>query len=265
MPPIGFYQLPLSLEQESFSQLTGLVDLEQVAKGRQGNHLVHLQEQGIPIVRTTTQYNIPAHNFALQHHHLLQQLNEAVAQAPTLSLPPLVFNNALVEIYTQEYFKMKYHSDQALDLADGSYIALFSCYEHPEALTKRQLRTLKVRNKTTQKEFSFHLEHNSVLLFSLETNTQFSHKIVLEPAPQKKANVPENRWLGFTFRQSKTFIRFEEGTPYFADGTPLALAEEQQRRAFYHLRGQENKSQDFVYPLLPYTLSKGDLLPPKKN
>ncbi|MGH1338061.1 MAG: alpha-ketoglutarate-dependent dioxygenase AlkB [Aureispira sp.] len=263
MQTTGFYQLQLSLEKEHFARLATSVDFENITKGRQGNHLVQLQEQSVPIVRTTTQYTIPAHEFAPIHHQLIQQLNEVIKQSPTIPVLDLAFNNALIEIYTQEYFKMKYHSDQALDLDIGSYIALFSCYEYPETLTKRQLRTLKVKDKTTHEEFSFSLAHNSVILFSLETNTRFSHKIVLEPAPQKSAAIAENRWLGITFRQSKTFIHFEEGAPYFSNGAPLTLAEEQQQKTFYRLRGQENRSQDFVYPSLSYTLSQGDLLSPK--
>ena len=39
---------------------------------------------------------------------------------------------------------MKYHSDQALDLADNSYICIFSCYDNPI-----NLRTLRIKNKLT--------------------------------------------------------------------------------------------------------------------
>jgi hypothetical protein len=77
-----------------------------------------------------------------------------------------------------------------------------------------------------------------------------------------KEAIPENRWLGITFRTSETFIRFKENIPYLLDGTPLQLATEEERRNFYITRGQENKSMDFKYPTMNYTLSESDLMPP---
>ena len=75
--------------------------------------------------------------------------------------------------------------------------------------------------------------------------------------------LPDNKWLGITFRKSKTFIQFQNNLPYFANGKPLKLADEVQQREFYKLRGQENKSLDFDYPSIAYTLSKSDTLLPK--
>ena len=118
---------------------------------------------------------------------------------------------------------------------------------------------MKIQNKTTEEEFEFILENNTVIVFSLPTNTAFSHKIVLETS-QPDA---DNEWLGITFRQSKTFIHFRENLPYFVDGTPLKMADETESKAFYKLRGQENNSLDFIYPPLAYTLSEGDMLLPK--
>lgn len=260
----GFYFLELPLEVNLFAELEQSAQFEATGKGRWGNHLVRTGEQGIPMVRTTTQYNIPPMEFAPVHERIIQNLNRALANDSSCPIEQVHFNNALIEVYTQAYFKMKYHSDQALDLATDSFIALFSCYEDPANLSHQQKRKLKIRNKTTLQETTFVLEHNSVILFSTATNTQFSHKIVLEPAPQNNRVQAENRWLGITFRQSKTFVHFESGIPYFTNGKALVLADQAQRKEFYTLRGQENRSQDFIYPSLNYTLSIGDTLTPQK-
>lgn len=39
-------------------------------------------------------------------------------------------------------------------------------------------------------------------------------------------------------------------------------ADDEQRREFYQLRRRENKETDFIYPLLTYTISESDLMPP---
>jgi hypothetical protein len=263
----GFQKWVLPVGKDIFHILSQSVAFEAVAKGRQGNHLVAVGESGIPIVRTTTQYNLPAQNFAPIHHQIVENIQQKV--------PDAHFNNALIEIYDRDYAKMKYHSDQCLDMAKNSYIALFSCYEQPENIAQDLLRRLKVKNKTTEEEFEITLEHNSVVLFDLPTNAIFQHKIVLEQhnfqhkntleTPKGvKPSLQDNRWLGITFRQSKTFIHFKENLPYFADGTPLLLAGEEQSKEFYQLKSQENHQPDFVYPFLAYTLSAGDRLLPQK-
>ena len=259
----GFYQIMLPLESNLFHELSNSIEFEQVTKGRMGNHLVNVGNMGIPIVRTTTKYNIPAHNFSPTHHKIVDQINNTIQNNNLEDLPSLDFNNALIEIYNQHYYKMKYHSDQCLDMEANSYIGLFSCYENPEELSKKTLRKLKIKNKTTEEEFEISLAHNSVVLFSLSTNSKFLHKIVLEPAPKQNSSEPENRWLGITLRKSKTLIQFKDKQPYFSNGKPLELADETQQKEFYKLRGQENRDMDFVYPELTYTLSEGDLLSPK--
>jgi hypothetical protein len=257
----GFYQCQLPLDGTLFQELANTITFEDVGKGRKGNHLVKVEETGIPLVRTTTKYNVPAHHFSALHTTIAEQITKKIQTIAATSLQSN-FNNALIEIYNSEYTKMKYHSDQCLDIASNSWIALFSCYEQPEIVSKHVLRKLKVRDKEAHKEFEFVLQNNSVVFFSVATNAKFQHKIVLEPVHGTKEAIPENRWLGITFRTSETFIRFKENIPYFLDGTPLQLATEEERRNFYITRGQENKSMDFKYPTMNYTLSESDLMPP---
>jgi hypothetical protein len=85
------------------------------------------------------------------------------------------------------------------------------------------------------------LTHNGVVIFSVGTNRRFRHKIVLDRTP----GMAENRWLGVTFRTSKTLVRFRDGQTLLPDGT---------RR--------ENTETDFTYPRLTYTISDSDLTPP---
>lgn len=218
-----------------FNALFTSAQFEELGKGRRGTVLVKADERGVPIVRTTTQYQAPAQPFL--------ELHERVAQAIDGG-----FNNALIEYYTTAYSTMKRHSDQALDLADGSTIAIYSCYRDPD----RPSRRLVVKPKGEGDAFDIVLAHGSVVAFSLETNRRFTHTITLID------RAPDTDWLGLTLRTSKTFIR--EGR--FADGTPLTLATEEQRHDFYQLRRRENDETSFAYPPITYTLSESDLRPP---
>jgi hypothetical protein len=256
MSNAAFHKITLDLKSNLFNELSVATDFEPVAKGRIGNHLVNVSGLGIPIVRTTTKYNIPANNFSAIHHMLTERIN-----ATTDGMAALQFNNALIEVYDASYYKMNYHSDQSLDLDNNSYIGLFTCYERPDELSEQHTRKLKIKDKVSDAEFEYSLTHNSVMLFSVETNTKFLHKIVLDAAPNLKT--PDNKWLGITFRTSKTYITFEDNVPRFANGAPLELANKEQETEFYKLRGQENRSMDFVYPELGYTLNVADLMRPK--
>lgn len=259
----GFYTIELSLENNLFEQLSQSIHFENITKGRVGNHLVKVEQDKIPLVRTTTTYTIPSHYFLPLHHQIVEKINDIIAENDSNALPKLDFNNALIEIYDKEYATMKYHSDQSLDLKKDSYIGLFTCYEKPEELTAQTLRKLKIKDKITLEEFDIPLKHHSVVLFSLHTNTKFSHKIILEQVPKQKPLTSSNKWLGITFRTSDTYIQFKDGKPYFENGEPLVVANEDQKRDFFRIRGEENRSLDFTYPRLPYTLSIGDTIEPK--
>jgi hypothetical protein len=260
----GFYKILLPLEKEVFTTLSHSAEFEDVAKGRKGNHLVDPGAQGVPIVRTTTRYEKAPNTFAGIHQAISEAIRQDVRHRQILEDTSLKFNNALIEIYDDRYSKMKYHSDQALDLEANSCIALFSCYERPSDLTEKPLRKLKIQNKVTFEEFEFTLENNSVILFSLATNSRFQHKIVLEAPTGFQPTEGGNRWLGITFRQSKTWIQFKNQRGYFPNGELLTLADPEQAREFYQLRGQENDALEFEYPDISYTLSTGDMLEPRE-
>jgi hypothetical protein len=107
--------------------------------------------------------------------------------------------------------------------------------------------------------FVIPLLHSQVVVFSTDTNRKVRHRIVLDPA----AADPDSHWLGVAFRTSKTYVRFLDGQPHLADGTPLTLADEDERQEFLRLRRRENQETDFVYPRLTYTVSPSDLWPPE--
>lgn len=240
----------LPAEENPFAELFASVRWEGVGKGRLGAVLTRVDETGgVPVVRTTTQYGSPAQRFQAGHERLAQRIQERAELS-------VGFNNALVEAYTNTYTTMGSHSDQALDLAEDSFIAVFSCYEHPEAGPPRKLI---VESKGADAEkFEIPLAHNSVVVFSVDANRRLKHKIVLgAPAP-----TADNRWLGITFRTSKTLVRFRDGHAHLPHGARLTLAEEEQRREFYQLRRRENNETEFVYPELAYTVSESDLVPP---
>ena len=108
-----------------FEELLTSVRFDDVTSGRRAAVLVEVDASGIPIVRTTTPYGVAAQPFRTVHDRLAQQIRERASIAHPL-------NNALVEHYTSAYSKMKRHSDQALDLAEGSSIAVYSCYRDPQ-------------------------------------------------------------------------------------------------------------------------------------
>ena len=259
----GFHKISIDLNQNLFDEFSNSISFEVSGKGRLGNHLVREEARGIPLVRTTTTYDKPAHHFSSKHGILADKIKTSFENGKHLE--SLNFNNALIEVYSQNYKKMKYHSDQCLDLEKNSYIALFSCYEKPEELTQQSIRKLWVKNKDTYEESEFTLTQHSVILFSLATNSRYLHKIVLESVKGMKPLESDNRWLGITFRKSNTFIRFMGDIPYFSNGSVLELANDTHRKEFFQLRSEENKSLNFVYPELNYTLSPADLLPPVRT
>jgi 2-oxoglutarate-Fe(II)-dependent oxygenase superfamily protein len=228
----------IAVSSDSFDELLASARFDDVTKGRRGAVLVKDDARGVPIVRTTTPYSAPAQRFGAIHDRIAQDIQHR-------------FNNALIEHYTNAYSTMKRHSDQALDLADDSSIAVYSCYRDPAKPSRR----LIVKPKDDGPAFDVPLLHGSVVVFSVETNRRFTHTIALT------ANAPDNDWLGITFRTSKTFVRFVDGVACVND-VPLTLATDEQRRALFQLRRRENDEAGFRYPPIAYTISESDLRRP---
>ncbi|MFH9138244.1 alpha-ketoglutarate-dependent dioxygenase AlkB [Streptomyces sp. NPDC017524] len=237
-------------EEDLFTELSASARLEDVGKGRRGAVLTRTDEaRGVPLVRTTTRYSSPAQRFRAVHERLARHVQERAAL-------PVGFNNALIESYTNAYTKMGSHSDQALDLADDSFIAVFSCYPRPEAGPPRKL--IFESKDSGDEKFEIPLSHHSVVVFSVDANRRLRHRIVLE----NPSGLADNLWLGVTFRTSKTFVLHRDGQAHLPQGARLTSADEEQRGEFYRLRRRENRETDFVYPSLTYTVSESDLMPP---
>src|ERR1044072_4576804 len=100
MSNAGFKQITLDLDTNLFNDLSVATDFEIIAKGRIGNHLVNVSDKGVPIVRNTTKYIIPANNFAPIQHMIAGRINA------TAGFPGLHFNNAFIEVYDASYYKM---------------------------------------------------------------------------------------------------------------------------------------------------------------
>ncbi|KQX46123.1 MULTISPECIES: hypothetical protein [unclassified Streptomyces] len=237
-------------EGSLFAELSASVRWEDVGKGRRGAVLAEVDETGgVPLVRTTTRYGSPTQRFGAVHERLARLVQERAGL-------PVGFNNALIESYTNAYRTMGGHSDQALDLAEGSFIAVYSCYRFPEARPPRKL-VFESKGSGDEK-YAISLAHNSVVAFSVASNRRLRHRILLD-APDREQ---DNQWLGVTFRTSKTLVRFRDGDAYLPQGERLMPADEEQSRAFYQMRRRENHEEDFVYPPLTYTVSESDLVPP---
>jgi hypothetical protein len=150
---------------------------------------------------------------------------------------------------------MGYHSDQALDLKPDSYICLFSCYENQ--VVSSDIRKLKIKKKgPNNKEECINLDNNSIVLFSLNTNSNYLHKIILDTKSS-------NKWLGITFRLSKTFIHFINEIPYFHQSENiLKMANKMEEKQYYSCRSKENMNKEYEYPNIDYTISIGDTIGP---
>ncbi|MFH8253954.1 alpha-ketoglutarate-dependent dioxygenase AlkB [Streptomyces roseolus] len=242
----------LRVDGNLFAELSASAHFEDLGKGRRGATLTRVDEAGgVPLVRTTTRYAGPAQRFRALHERLARRVQACAGI-------PVGFDNALIESYTDAYRKMGSHSDQALDLAEESSIAVFSCYRTPEASPPRKL--VFESKEDGGETYEIALTHNSVVAFSVASNRRFRHRIVLDAPPA--AGADEHVWLGVTFRTSKTILRFRDGHPYLPHGARLTTADEEQRREFFGLRRRENEETDFTYPALTYTVSESDLMPP---
>ncbi len=299
---------------EDFSQGRKLAVVAAITKSHGGDGE---DEPTIPIVRTTTIYTRPTQPFSPLHTQLIEAIRtefdissrkvgntsgasstETKSDHPDsiddFDLSAFAFNNAMVEVYDSRYTKMGFHSDQALDLPDHSWICLFTAYEKGEDETHPRL--LIVKDKVSGKVSEIVLTHHSAVLFSTETNKRYLHKIIADPHQLRGKSTP-GRWLGVTLRQSKTFVKRErDGTLTFiqhessvtpsanlparmdvADSTDLtnrstpvthsipsttlkpvrlmSLATVEQKLQFLRYKGSENKQVGFDYPDIDYTLS----------
>jgi len=247
-----FLKFNLDFEHNLFDELSNTIKFDNITKGRKGAILVDIQNNLVPLVRSSTSYNLAPQKFTSTHHHVIEQIKKINNELD------LQFNNAMIEIYTSEYRTMGYHSDQSQDLHNDSYVCIFSCYNNSN--NSSDLRKLIIKDKITQEESEIILEHNSCVLFSLSTNKKYLHRIILDNNTSDKSYL----WLGITFRLSKTLINFVDGTPYFTNPGSLPrilrLANDKEKMEFYKLRSNENKQIEFTYPEIDYTISKSDLL-----
>lgn len=245
-----FYKYIINFENNLFDELANSVKFEDITKGRKGAVLVNPKDGLMPLVRTTTGYKEPAQTFSAIHYRIIESIKKMVNN------PKLEFNNAMVEIYDSAYRTMGFHTDQSLDLADDSYICIFSCYNN---VNETDNRKLKIRNKITGNEHEIIMEHNSAIMFSVADNSKHQHKIILD-----KVTTKDRLWLGITFRLSKTFIKFVNNVPHFhPSNIMLQLATNDERREFMKHKGNENQNTGYAYPDIHYTISQSDMLPTK--
>jgi hypothetical protein len=244
----------------TYSDLLQDLDLETIRDGRQQTTLVCLTPTGlVPLVRSTTSCKYPAQPIKPVHAQLMAEILSQLELAGVSTS----FNHIMLERYSSDYRKMRYHSDQALDLAEDSYIAIFSRYPVPP-FPGRELQ-LVIRTKANpQYEQIIPLTDRSLIYFSVADNRLYQHKLVLKSDQQLA--VPDQPWLGLTMRCARTLLRFINEIPYFTDQQAmLVLATPTQAKECLSYRHAENTKTDFRYPILTYTLSVGDTLDPSQT
>jgi hypothetical protein len=247
-----FRKYIIKIKLNTFEELSKCIEFENVSKGKMGAVLVDHNYGLVPIIRTTTNYNKPAQIFLHVHRMLIDKIKKKIKDIKDIK--DIAFNNALMEIYDCKYRKMGFHTDQSLDLKEDSYICLFSCYEN-NLNNVDDIRKLKIKNKITKECSEVLLTHNSVVLFSTSTNHNHLHKIVLD------SDTSKNRWLGITFRLSKTFVKFVGDIPYIHPSNKiLRIANNNEKKEFFKHKGNENSRNECTYPEINYTLSISDTL-----
>ena len=167
--------------------------------------------------------------FNENHKHLIHQIKK---------IKNIELNNAMIECYDNTYKTMGYHSDQELDLADNSYICIYTASGN---------RQLKIKSKETNVETEVHMKPNTLIIFDLNFNRKHLHKIELGNFNDK--------WIGITLRKSKTYIRYIDEIAYFVEtGEIVEVANDIQKKEYYKLRSLENKLIEFKWPHITYNI-----------
>lgn len=253
-----------------FNLLKDNIIFETICKGRIACNLCFKNNNEYSLVRTTTKYINKIQEFTRHHLHIINLIkNELKHMNNNYNIN---INNAMIEIYNNEYKTMGYHTDQMQDLENNSLICIYSCYSNPISYSPRILRIINKletkgnTNKTYIKDLNkqeyedIKLGHNSILVFSTKWNKEHLHKIILDNTNGINNNINSD-WLGITFRVSKTPVKFINNIPYFKNtNKELKLASNDESKEFYKLKSEENKKIDFKYPELYFTISKSDLL-----
>jgi len=247
-----FYKLDLDLDENIFNQLLDSTIFEDITKGRKGTNLL-IMNNGIPLVRTTTNYNKPAQIIKPIHKKILDLVIDKFYNQYQKKID---INNIMIELYTQDYRKMGWHTDQTQDLKKDSYICVFSCYE--KETQPQDIRKLKIKNKKDNTCSELLLDNNSVVIFSTNTNKDHVHKIVLDST--KPSN---NRWIGMTMRFSDTFIEFINNKVFFVESKKeLKKANQEDIINIRKYKKEENNNSEFEYPELDFSLSNSDFMEP---
>jgi hypothetical protein len=133
------FNLNFANDYDIFDELSKSTVFENLVEGRQGANLIDHNNNLIPLVRTTTIYNNSVQPFLPIHYNIINKIKEATNK-------DLLFNNAMIEIYDEKYTKMRYHTDQSLDLQPNSFICIFLCYHN---FLSYGTRKLKINSKET--------------------------------------------------------------------------------------------------------------------
>lgn len=162
-------------------------------------------------------------------------------------IPPIVANKKqFVFTFNDEYKRMRYHSDQSQDLALDSFIALYTTYDD----STNPNRKLQIQCKQNGKTFYILLDDKSMVVWTLETNAKYRHKII-------PCNNLDNVCHTMTLRNSKTFVSYVDNRCIMVSSMKeLLLANDNEKNNIIMTSG---------YPSYNYTLSPSDMLKPITN
>ncbi len=195
-----------------------------------------------PINRMANGASVAKYKFNEFHNNVIKKIKE-------LTGLKLYFNTAKIEIYTNKYTKMKYHTDCSLDLKEDSYIAILSQYEYK--CNKNCNRFLSIKSKADNKITEIEMLNNSVILFDLETNSKHIHSIF-----KKHITSCECKWIGTTFKYSKTFaLQYKKALYLYPFFKKITQATEEQKHEFYRCRKEENQRLMYTYPDINYFIN----------
>lgn len=239
-----FRKCRLDYRNDAFLELLQSHAWTDLSPHRKAAMLVSPDADSIPVVRTTSP-TVACSVFQPVHLRLLHAVDIASGRAHS-------FNNVMAEVYDPGYTKMRFHTDCALDLESGSQICIFSCYEKEDDHPRR----LVIRDKVNGEVEEIVMEHCSIILFDMDANIRHVHKIVSDGSGSRA------RWLGLTMRTSGTFVtpQEDEAVVFRKDGLPMLTATEDDKRWFFEMKKQENKSPDFKYPHIQFSLADFRLL-----
>jgi hypothetical protein len=259
---------------EEVEQSHTFSDLSESNKGgkayRKGVYITKVDSDlNFRLLRCSTNMNSPTENFRSVDLDIVEKLNEKRKEIYPNSYE---LNHVLAQIYYNQIVnnkerkaKIKEHSDKTKDMPDNAIIAFCTFYKE-KCTDPDKLTTLRFKLKkplTGYKDcIDIKLEHNSVLMISLETNRLYTHSIV--PSKLNCDKLPTR--MGYVVRSSNVEAQYINDKVYIKEDSGLVELQKITEEDINELRSmyyKENSDTDKVtYPKIYYSMNNGDYMKP---